>query len=146
MVLHAATLMQTEVLFTLNGVVICMLQETGGEYGIALNERHFEELVFGHARPPPSLDSEKHASLVSMRRMMHCVYLGISCNHAHSHLECLPQPVTDTAVQCSASPQYSLLHIQVRMGFAHRNPDGIEGTAYIGEECKLSTGGFTCPR
>ena len=50
------------------------------------------------------------------------------------------------AVQCSALTQVSLLHMQVRMGFAHRNPDGIEGTAYIGEECKLSTGGFTCPR
>ena len=32
------------------------------------------------------------------------------------------------------------------MGFAHRNPDGIEGTAFIGAECKLDTGGFTCPR
>ena len=35
---------------------------------------------------------------------------------------------------------------QVRVGFAHRNPDGIDGTAYIGAECKLGTGGFTCPR
>ena len=46
-------------------VTFCILQETGGQYGVALNERHFEELVFSHARPPPSLDSEKHASLVS---------------------------------------------------------------------------------
>ncbi len=59
-VLHKAGM-----LLVLNGVVY-MLQETGGEYGIALNERHFEELVFSHARPPPSRDSEKHASLVSL--------------------------------------------------------------------------------
>lgn len=32
------------------------------------------------------------------------------------------------------------------MGLAHRNPDGIDGTAYIGTECKLGSGGFTCPR
>lgn len=32
------------------------------------------------------------------------------------------------------------------MGFAHRNQDGVEGTAFIGKDCKLSSGGFTCPR
>ena len=32
------------------------------------------------------------------------------------------------------------------MGFAHRNPDNMEGLAYIGSECKLGTGGYTCPR
>ncbi|CAK0742284.1 hypothetical protein CVIRNUC_001385 [Coccomyxa viridis] len=80
-------------------VHICRVftKETRGEYGIALNERHFEELVFSHATPPPSLAGDTSASLV-------------------------------------------------RMGFAHRNPDGIDGTAYIGAECKLGTGGFTCPR
>ena len=41
------------------------LQETRGEYGIALNERHFEELVFSHATPPPSLAGDTSASLVS---------------------------------------------------------------------------------
>ena len=44
-----------------------MLQETRGEYGIALNERHFEELVFSHATPPPSLAGDTSASLVSPR-------------------------------------------------------------------------------
>ena len=32
------------------------------------------------------------------------------------------------------------------MGFANRNQDGVAGTAFIGKECKLSSGGFTCPR
>ncbi len=32
------------------------------------------------------------------------------------------------------------------MGFAHRNPDGAEGLAYIGSEVKLGSGGYTCPR
>ena len=41
-----------------------VLQETRGEYGIALNERHFEELVFSHATPPPSLAGDTSASLV----------------------------------------------------------------------------------
>ena len=44
-----------------------VLQETRGEYGIALNERHFEELVFSHATPPPSLAGDTSASLVSPR-------------------------------------------------------------------------------
>ena len=35
---------------------------------------------------------------------------------------------------------------QVRMGFAHRNPDGAEGLAYVGADCQLKTGGYTCPR
>ena len=38
------------------------------------------------------------------------------------------------------------VRVQVRMGFAHRNPDNMEGLAYIGSECKLGTGGYTCPR
>ena len=40
----------------------------------------------------------------------------------------------------------SSVGLQVRMGFAHRNPDNMEGLAYIGSECKLGTGGYTCPR
>ena len=39
-------------------------QDTGGTYGVALNERHFEELVFEHAPPPPSLAGDASASLV----------------------------------------------------------------------------------
>ncbi|BDA42827.1 General transcription factor IIH subunit 2 [Coccomyxa sp. Obi] len=80
-------------------VHICRVftQETGGTYGVALNEKHFEELVFEHAPPPPSLATDAAASLV-------------------------------------------------RMGFANRNQDGVGGTAFIGKECKLSSGGFTCPR
>lgn len=41
------------------------MQETGGTYGVALNEKHFEELVFDHALPPPSLSNDSAASLVS---------------------------------------------------------------------------------
>ncbi|EIE24534.1 transcription factor TFIIH, 44 kDa subunit, partial [Coccomyxa subellipsoidea C-169] len=80
-------------------VHICKVftKETGGTYGVALNEKHFEDLVFEHAPPPPSLATDAAASLV-------------------------------------------------RMGFAHRNQDGVEGTAFIGKDCKLSSGGFTCPR
>lgn len=40
------------------------MQETGGTYGVALNEKHFEELVFEHAPPPPALADNTAASLV----------------------------------------------------------------------------------
>lgn len=40
------------------------MQETGGTYGVALNEKHFEDLVFEHAPPPPSLATDAAASLV----------------------------------------------------------------------------------
>ena len=80
------------------------LQETGGEYGIALNERHFEELVFSHARPPPSLDSEKHASLVSLQhdsnprgRMMRWAMLGLVWAVPH----CCVSAVKEAAAQQS---------------------------------------------
>ena len=58
--------------------MVCPLQETGGEYGVALNERHFEDLVFSHASPPPSVDREKHASLVSLYSPACC----LCCPHA----------------------------------------------------------------
>ncbi|KAK9821495.1 hypothetical protein WJX74_003082 [Apatococcus lobatus] len=49
-------------------VHICRLsaQETGGTYGVALGEKHMEELVMGHAPPPPSRAADSAASLVRM--------------------------------------------------------------------------------
>ena len=35
---------------------------------------------------------------------------------------------------------------QVRMGFPQRNAEGFAGAAFVGEDCKLGSGGFTCPR
>lgn len=35
---------------------------------------------------------------------------------------------------------------QVRMGFPQRNAEGFEGVAFIGAECRLGAGGYTCPR
>ena len=35
---------------------------------------------------------------------------------------------------------------QVRMGFPQRNAEGVEGVAFLGAECRLGAGGFTCPR
>ena len=69
-----------------------MLQETGGEYGIALNERHFEELVFSHATPPPSLASDTHASLVRPAQhhvKLHCsdAVVLLPCNATAFHGE-----------------------------------------------------------
>jgi Ssl1-like len=41
-------------------------QETGGAYGVALDEHHMEELVLEHAPPPPTLGASVAASLVRM--------------------------------------------------------------------------------
>ncbi len=38
-------------------------------YGVALGEKHLEELVMGHAPPPPSRAADSAASLV--RRLSH---------------------------------------------------------------------------
>ena len=35
---------------------------------------------------------------------------------------------------------------QVRMGFPQRNAEGFAGAAFVGAECRLSAGGYTCPR
>lgn len=40
------------------------MQETGGTYGVALNEKHLEELVNEHAPPPPARAADATASLV----------------------------------------------------------------------------------
>lgn len=32
------------------------------------------------------------------------------------------------------------------MGFPQRNAEGFAGAAFVGEDCKLGAGGFTCPR
>ena len=85
-----------------------VLQETRGEYGIALNERHFEELVFSHATPPPSLAGDTSASLVSPRLLQSlcpletCKYLQMiladlqwsqqGCHATGAHGLCAPQP------------------------------------------------------
>lgn len=41
-------------------------EETGGTYGVPLNEAHFDELVMSHAPPPPALADAAPASLVRM--------------------------------------------------------------------------------
>ncbi|KAK9846713.1 hypothetical protein WJX84_011717 [Apatococcus fuscideae] len=80
-------------------VHICRLcaQETGGMYGVALGEKHLEELVMGHAPPPPSRAADSAASLV-------------------------------------------------RMGFPQRRAEGPAAMALVGQGCKLTSGGFTCPK
>ena len=35
---------------------------------------------------------------------------------------------------------------QVRMGFPQRNAQGFAGAAFVGEDCRLGSGGYTCPR
>ena len=42
------------------------MQETGGTYGVALNEKHLEELVSEHAPPPPARAADAAASLVCL--------------------------------------------------------------------------------
>ena len=32
------------------------------------------------------------------------------------------------------------------MGFPQRAAEGAEGVAFLGAECRLGAGGFTCPR
>ncbi|KAK9828063.1 hypothetical protein WJX81_007161 [Elliptochloris bilobata] len=80
-------------------VHICrvLTQDTGGTYGVALNEKHLEELVNEHAPPPPARAADAAASLV-------------------------------------------------RMGFPQRNAEGFAGAAFVGADCKLGDGGYTCPR
>ena len=36
--------------------------------------------------------------------------------------------------------------LQVRMGFPQRAADGPTAVAFVGRECLLQSGGFTCPR
>ncbi|KAF5841880.1 Ssl1-like-domain-containing protein [Dunaliella salina] len=43
-----------------------MTQETGGSYGIALNETHLSDLLLAHAPPPPALAGNTGAELVCM--------------------------------------------------------------------------------
>ena len=40
------------------------VQDTGGTYGVALNDKHLEELVNEHAPPPPARAADAAASLV----------------------------------------------------------------------------------
>lgn len=40
------------------------MQDTGGTYGVALNDKHLEELVNEHAPPPPARAADAAASLV----------------------------------------------------------------------------------
>lgn len=43
-----------------------LAQETGGSYGVALNESHLEDLMRSHAPPPPALPGQLSAELVRM--------------------------------------------------------------------------------
>lgn len=43
---------------------LCGLQDTGGVYGVAMHEKHLEELIMEHSPPPPSIAAATAASLV----------------------------------------------------------------------------------
>jgi transcription initiation factor TFIIH subunit 2 len=47
-------------------VFVCkrMCQETGGEYSVALNEGHLQELMLALAPPPPAIANQATAELV----------------------------------------------------------------------------------
>eukprot|EP00884_Botryococcus_braunii_P004550 jgi/Botrbrau1/14096/Bobra.182_3s0041.1 len=74
-----------------------IVQETGGTYGVAMNEAHLEDLISGQAAPPPARASDVGASLV-------------------------------------------------RMGFPQRAGEGEEAAVFVGEEVRLKSGSYTCPR
>jgi hypothetical protein len=66
------------------------MQDTGGTYGVALNEKHLEELVFAHAPPPPSLATDTSSYMVRSRfqnrqfQISQCVQPGsmlAGCGH-----------------------------------------------------------------
>lgn len=48
-------------------VYICknVAQETGGQYFVALSEKHLEDILLGLVRPPPALAETVQAALVS---------------------------------------------------------------------------------
>ena len=60
-----------------------VLQETGGTYGVALGEKHMEDLVMGHAPPPPSRAADSAASLVSCPPWP-CWQCNQSCRYAET--------------------------------------------------------------
>jgi len=80
-------------------VYICreIADQTGGSYGVALNETHLQELILGHASPPPA------AASVSTARL-------------------------------------------VWMGFPRRNAEDVSGSAFVGQDAELRSGGFSCPK
>ncbi|GLC63541.1 hypothetical protein PLESTF_000047400 [Pleodorina starrii] len=49
-------------------VYVCrrIAEETGGSYGVALNEAHLEQLMMGHSNPPPATSAQAKAELVRM--------------------------------------------------------------------------------
>ena len=49
------------------------MQETGGTYGVALNDKHLEELVNEHAPPPPARAADAAASLVLAQGPASCL-------------------------------------------------------------------------
>jgi len=148
---------------------------------VALDERHLEELVNGHAPPPPARANDSAASLVicpawppgiasgkwywdgckrplqgctiviSLQAVRACLggRLGVS-KHAWGWGWGLLQ-ARAAAAQPPASGPFEAggadgARAQVRMGFPQRNAEGVEGVAFLGAECRLGAGGFTCPR
>ncbi|GIL73188.1 hypothetical protein Vretimale_4636 [Volvox reticuliferus] len=49
-------------------VYVCrrITEETGGTYGVALNETHLEQLLLAHSSPPPATSAQAKAELVRM--------------------------------------------------------------------------------
>lgn len=80
-------------------VQICrtIADQTGGTYGVAMNENHFEELIKAQASPPAATEGMSQAELV-------------------------------------------------RMGFPQRAAQDPSSAVYVGEECIIAVGGYTCPR
>jgi transcription initiation factor TFIIH subunit 2 len=121
-----------------------MAEETGGTYGIALNEAHLEELLLTHAPPPPASASSAGAELVSSL---------LDGETSRSSLAPQPSP------PCSLSPLPPSLDRsnqrrptsppappKVRMGFPRRNAEDPSAAVHVGVAARLLAGGYTCPR
>lgn len=50
-------------------VYVCrrITEDTGGTYGVALNEGHLEQLLMAHSPPPPATAAQAKAELVRPR-------------------------------------------------------------------------------
>jgi len=81
-------------------------QETGGTYGVALNEKHLEELISEHAPPPPARAADAAASLVrpgvsGKSATIHIVIIFISCFGCGA---CAPLPTRAANAAASLCP------------------------------------------
>lgn len=112
-------------------------EETGGAYGVPLNESHLEELVMGHAPPPPALVRPCTRKIGCRRCPAPPVRVRVRiCPSARPH----PRPCSPPPIRLRLQAESTAASL-VRMGFPKRVPAAAPD--YL---CAGARGDFVCPR